>query len=200
MDRAIEDTLAFWFGDQPLGDGPEVDRSARWFSKSEAQDAEIRRRFGAQVSAALAGELDAWAQTPQGRLALVVTLDQFTRNIHRHTPAAFAGDARALAHALEALDRGEDLGLRLIERVFLYMPLEHAEDMAMQHRCVACFRELEQAAPARDQAKFRGFTDYAERHREVIRRFGRFPHRNAILGRENTPEEAAYLSQPGAGF
>lgn len=200
MAHAIEDTLAFWFGDLPLRDGSEADRSALWFSKSEAQDAEIRRRFGAQVSAALAGELDTWAQTPQGRLALVVTLDQFTRNIHRHTPAAFAGDPRALAHTLEALEQGEHLRLPLIGRVFLYMPMEHAEDLAMQHRCVACFRELEQAAPARDQAMFRGFTDYAERHREVIRRFGRFPHRNAILARENTPEESAYLSQPGAGF
>lgn len=200
MADGIDSTLHFWFGPLTTDGVSAEDRLGLWFGKSDDQDATIREQFGPQVEQALAGELDNWAATKAGRMALVLTLDQFTRNIHRGTPRAFAGDSRALQHALHALDQGEDAGMPLIHRVFLYLPLEHAEDLAIQERCVRCFQALESQAPEAAREMFRSFTDYAEQHRDVIRRFGRFPHRNGILGRESTPDERAYLAQPGAGF
>ena len=198
---AIGQTLEFWFG--PLtGDGvPREDRSRLWFGKNAEHDAEISRRFQLQTVQALAGQLEGWAGTgPRGRLALVLTLDQFTRNIFRDTPRAFAGDERALEHAQTALALGEDRDLPLIHRVFMYLPLEHSESLDMQNESVRRFEQLAREAPPGEAEAFAGFLDYAERHREVIREFGRFPHRNPILDRESTPAEQAYLARPGAGF
>lgn len=186
------EVLAFWFGSADAVD-------PRWFKRSDAFDAEIDNRFGATVQAALAGRLDAWALRPEGVLALIVLLDQFTRNMYRGTPAAFAGDAQALALAQKLVDSGELLRLPPLQRWFATMPLEHAEDLALQQQCVRLFEALAaEVGPHREALA--GALDYARRHRDVVARFGRFPHRNAILGRISTPEEAAFLLQPGSSF
>ena len=177
-----EDVLTYWFAP-----GPE--RTARWFRGDAATDADVRRRFASTLESAAHGELDGWAATPRGRLALIVVLDQFSRNVHRGTARAFAQDAHALALCVAGLARGDDRALAPEERAFFYLPLEHAEDAAMQARSVACFEAL--AAEAPEQS---GFVDYAREHRDVIARFGRFPHRNAILGRRSTPDEEAFLA------
>src|SRR5689334_2099390 len=178
-----DDVLAYWFAP-----GPE--RAARWFRGDAATDADCRRRFAATLDAAARGELDGWSATPRGRLALIVVLDQFSRNIHRGTPRAFAQDARALALCLDGLARGDDRTLTPDERGFFYLPLEHAEDAAMQARSVACFEALAAEAP-----EAAGFLPWAREHRDVIARFGRFPARNATLGRPSTPDEEAFLAR-----
>jgi uncharacterized protein (DUF924 family) len=184
--------LAFWFG---APGSAEFGRPRRcWFAKSDAFDAEIRARFGGLLEQANAGAVDAWMRTPLAALALVVVLDQFPRNIHRGTPAAFASDHRALAAARTLVAGGGDRLLLPVQRWFAYLPFEHAEDLAAQRRSMALFSELrhdpDSASPI----------DYARRHYEVIARFGRFPHRNAILGRAATSEETDFLKQPGASF
>jgi uncharacterized protein (DUF924 family) len=188
-----QDVLDFWFGPAPL-----VER-AEWFRKDAAFDAAIRDRFGGTIEAALTGQpgrgVEAWDATPPGALARIVVLDQFTRNAFRGTARAFAGDALALAAARALVERGDDRRLAPLERVFAYLPFEHAEDAAMQARSVALFGALAREVPA-----LAGFEDYARRHAAVIDRFGRFPHRSAMLGRASTAEEVDYLAQPGAGF
>ncbi len=186
------DVLDFWFGTADAFD-------ARWFNGGQAFDREIGERFGATIDAALAGELDAWTATTDGALALIVVLDQFTRNVHRGTPRAFAGDARALALAQALIAGGADRALPPLRRWFVYLPLEHAEDLALQDACVARFEALLAEAGAQREA-IASALDYARRHRDVIARFGRFPHRNAILGRASTAEELDFLRQPGSRF
>lgn len=195
-----ERILTFWFGDDVEALSSLDDLISLWFRKSEATDALIRERFGAAVEAASRGELDDLADTPRGRLALLVLLDQFPRNIYRGTPRAFATDARALSLALEGIEKGHDRELHPLQRLFFYLPLEHAEDLAMQDRAVELCRGLRSEAPVGMERYFDSFLDYAERHRDVIVKFGRFPHRNAILGRESSEAEREYLAQPGAGF
>lgn len=192
--------LAFWFG-ETAGDA-DTARAQRklWWSKDAAVDAGIRERFGALVIEAAAGAHDAWQETPQGRLALIILFDQFPRNMHRDMPQAFAHDAKALQLALDAIETGADQALRPIERVFCYLPLEHSESVAMQERSVALFSALATAVPEADRETFSGYQDYAQRHHAVIARFGRFPHRNRILGRDSTPEETQFLKQPGSSF
>lgn len=187
------DVLEFWFG--APGSAEHGSLRKCWFEKDPAFDAEIRRRFLALVDEAAAGRLDDWADRPEGLLALIVLLDQFPRNLFRDAPRAFATDAQALALAQQALTQGVDAQLMPVARAFIYLPFEHSEDLAMQDRAVALFSALAQHGEA-----FASYLDYAERHRDVIRRFGRFPHRNAILGRASTPEEIAFLARPGAGF
>jgi len=187
------DVLEFWFG--APGSAEHGSLRKCWFEKDPAFDAEIRRRFLALVDEAAAGRLDDWADRPEGLLALIVLLDQFPRNLFRDAPRAFATDAQALALAQQALAQGVDAQLMPVARAFIYLPFEHSEDLAMQDRAVALFSAL-----AQHGAAFASYLDYAERHRDVIRRFGRFPHRNAILGRASTPEEIAFLARPGAGF
>lgn len=183
-----DDVLGFWFG--PL---PHATRHV-WFRKDPAFDAEIRARFGATIEAALAGAHREWTATPQGALARVIVLDQFTRNAYRDTPRAFAGDAQALAMAQAVVAGGRDRMLDRFERWFLYMPFEHSEDPAVQERSLALFRAL--AAETGEP----GNVEWAEKHAAIVRRFGRFPHRNAILGRASTPEELAFLREPGSSF
>ena len=186
----VEDVLDFWFGPPEL-----LGKSRpRWFRKDEKFDAEIWRRFGALHAAAALGELESWRGEPRPMLALVVILDQFSRNLHRGDARAFAQDAHALGCARDALARGDDATLLPVERQFLYMPFEHSEDLADQERAVELMGALEAFEPTR------GLVEWAERHREVVRRFGRFPHRNAVLGRASTPEEAEFLKQPGSSF
>lgn len=187
------DVLEFWFG--APGSAEHGSLRKCWFEKDPAFDAEIRRRFLSLVDEAAAGRLDDWADRPERLLALIVLLDQFPRNLFRDAPRAFATDAQALALAQQALAQGVDAQLMPVARAFIYLPFEHSEDLAMQDRAVALFSALAQHGEA-----FASYLDYAERHRDVIRRFGRFPHRNAILGRASTPEEIAFLARPGAGF
>jgi uncharacterized protein (DUF924 family) len=183
-----QDVLDFWFG--PL---PHATRG-EWFRKDPVFDATIRERFGAAVEAALGGAYDEWSTRAGGALARVLLLDQFTRNIFRDTPRAFAGDALALATAIAVVDAGQDRELDRFERWFLYLPFEHAEDAAMQERSIALFSRL------RDDTGEASPLEWAERHAAVVRRFGRYPHRNAILGRASTPEEIAFLQEPGSSF
>ncbi len=192
--------LEFWFGADRPAALRDPARNRLWWRKNPATDADIRARFGTWVAAALAGRLHHWADEPGGLLALVLVADQFTRNIHRDTPAAFAGDPLALAWCRQALARCDDALLSAAEQAFLYMPLEHSENLADQDECVARFEELAAGAAPADRGALAGMLDYARRHREVIAGFGRFPHRNAILGRVSTAEELAFLQTPGSRF
>lgn len=189
-----QDALDFWF--LPIGAQGHNTQRAEWFRKDDAFDREIFRLFGEAIDTALAGGLRQWDdEGTQGALARILVLDQFTRNVYRGTPKAFAGDALALEAALALDDAGANQTLPSVQRAFAYMPFEHAENLALQERSVLLFEKLNAAATG-----FASTLDYARRHHEVIRKFGRFPHRNAILGRQSTPEELAYLEQPGSGF
>ena len=183
-----EEILTFWFTS-----GPHEDREV-WFRKDDAFDGEIRERFGEAIAAGLAGAFGEWCTTPRGSLARVILLDQFTRNAFRGTPQAFAADARALATAKHALEREFDRELDPYERWFMYMPFVHSEDLATQDQAVTLFVALA------TETGLDSPLPWTQRHRDVIARFGRFPHRNEILGRPSTPEELAFLAQPGSRF
>ena len=195
-----DSVLAFWLGSP--GSATEIAGRQRklWFGKSPENDRAVIERFAATLAAATAGRLDHWARTPRGRLALVIVLDQFPHHIHRDQPQAFATDPQSLALSLDALESGEDKKLAPIERVFLYLPLEHAESLELQERSVSLYEHLAHQAAADERALFDGFLDYARKHRDVVARFGRFPHRNAILERPSTPDELEFLKQPGSRF
>ncbi|MEX0871817.1 MAG: DUF924 family protein [Aquisalimonadaceae bacterium] len=200
MVAGIEQTLIYWFG-QLTEDGlPADDRMSLWFGKDDAQDAEIRRRFSAQLADASANALDHWCNAPSGLIALVVTLDQFSRNIFRDTPAAFAADPKALSLANNAVEHGLDRSMPWIHRVFLYMPLEHAEDPLIQELSVRCFESLAVDAVPAARLLADNFLDYARKHRDIVVRFGRFPHRNNILGRPSSARERAFLREPDSSF
>jgi uncharacterized protein (DUF924 family) len=188
MQQAI---LDFWFG--RAGTVEYATERDFWFRKDPAFDAELTRRFGPAIETALANGFSDWT-TPRGTLARILLLDQFTRNVFRDTPRAFAGDALAVALADEAVGRGADRELIAVERWFMYMPFVHAESPAAQERGMEAFRRL------RDDTSLGDPLVWAEKHAQVIRRFRRFPHRNAILGRESTPEEIAFLATPGSRF
>ncbi|MGH8800962.1 MAG: DUF924 family protein, partial [Casimicrobiaceae bacterium] len=178
--------LDFWF---PPGT---TSKRREWFGKDPEFDRTIRERFGTSLAAGLAGAFGDWCVSARGSLARVILLDQFTRNAFRGTPKAFAGDAAALATAEGALERGIDHELGACERWFMYLPFEHAESLAAQDRSVALFRALA------DEGGLAGPLEWALRHRAIIQRFGRFPHRNAILVRESTADEIAFLREPNS--
>jgi uncharacterized protein (DUF924 family) len=187
MDTLAGGILDFWFGDGTAA-------RDEWFRKDPAFDETIRDRFGSAVAAALGGAFAAWTAEPRGALALVVLLDQFTRNIYRGTARMFAGDARALQVTEAAVAAGFDDALGPYERSFLYLPFQHAETAAAQARSLHLFARL--AAQTGLQSTF----EWAAKHADVIRRFGRYPHRNDILGRVSTAEEIAFLAGPGSRF
>jgi uncharacterized protein (DUF924 family) len=195
-----DDILRFWFGAAPDEATVLAAGGARWFARDAAFDREIGARFGATWADAKDGRLDPWADSGQGGLALLLLLDQFSRNLHRDSPVAYAADAHAQRVCLEGLRRGHDRALTRPQRVFFYLPLEHAENLALQHCSVALFAALRDEAPAELRSPYDGFLHYARAHRDVIAAHGRFPHRNAVLGRASTDAELAYLAQPGAGF
>jgi uncharacterized protein (DUF924 family) len=189
-----QDVLDFWF--LPEGAPGHGQPRREWFRKDARFDQQVRERFGDLVKQALAGGLRDWdAGGPQGTLARILVLDQFTRNAWRGEPGSFAGDVLALAAARALVLTGGDRKLAPMQRCFAYMPFEHAEDARTQEQSVELFTAL-----AREHDGFRSELDYAHRHRGVIARFGRFPHRNPILGRASTPEELAFLGQPGSRF
>lgn len=189
-----DDVLTTWF--------PSDEASAQrlWWGKDEATDAALRERYADTLAAARAGALASWTTSARGRLALIVVLDQLSRNIHRGSAEAFDADAQARALVREGLALGHDRELRPIERVFFYLPLEHSEALADQDECVSLFRALADEAPAEHAARFANYVDFAVKHRDIVARFGRFPHRNATLGRDSTDDELAFLRQPGSSF
>lgn len=185
-----ESVLEFWF----------VAHKDAWWKKSDAFDREIATRFGKTLEQAALGALDAWTATPKGRLALVLVLDQFSRNIYRNDSRAFEHDVQALDLTLEALASGEDQALDVVERTFLYMPLMHAENADLQRTSVAAFERALDVAPPQLARHVASGLDAAKKHAEIIERFGRFPHRNAVLDRASTAEEAEFLQEPGSSF
>ena len=196
MNKDVDAIHEYWFGRLDEAGMCATDRNALWFSANAQDDAHCRERFHSLVDQAVAGDLDAWAAHDDSLVASLVLLDQFTRNIYRGTAQAFSGDTRALTLAQDTIASGHYRRLPAIHQVFLYMPLEHCEDPEVQEECVTLFEEL---AAVTGNAQIDGFTRYAAAHRDVIARFGRFPHRNAILGRESSTQELAYLEQHG-GF
>lgn len=186
--REMWDVVRFWFGDPPGG------RRRAWFEKDPAFDADARARFLRLHSAAARGELESWNETSTGALALIVLTDQLPRNMFRGTAQAFATDPVALACARQIIAKGWDAPMLPVERMFVYLPFEHSESLEDQSRALELFEPLGAFTETADTP------DYARRHWEIVKRFGRFPHRNAILGRASTPEETEFLKQPGSGF
>jgi uncharacterized protein (DUF924 family) len=200
MEHIRDELIDYWFG--PSADDAEAaqGQAKLWWGHDPDTDLELEERFGTAATAAASTFIDHWVGGPRGRLALILLLDQLPRAIHRGTPAAYAMDDKALEVAKGGLASGADRLLRPIQRVFFYLPFEHAENVDEQARSVELFREL--AAGVREEWRptFENYVDFALRHQAIIDRFGRFPHRNAILGRESTPEEIEFLKEPGSGF
>jgi len=193
MNAQAQAVLDFWFGTPGSADSGKA--RTVWFRKDEAFDAEIARRFSPTIESALAGGLDDWDAMPLGTVARIVVLDQFTRNVFRGTARAFAGDVFALAAARRLVADGADQGLAPYERSFVYMPFEHSEDLAAQDMGMQLVTVLAKQHPELEDS-----LKWSVLHRDVIARFGRFPHRNETLGRASTPEEVAFLEQPGSRF
>jgi uncharacterized protein (DUF924 family) len=193
--------LDFWF-DVDASDAEALKRQNRgWFMSSREHDLELAQRFGDLARAAADGKLDSWAASARGRLALIILLDQLPRNLHRGTPEAFAQDARALELCREGLESGLVQALPPLQRVFFCMPLQHAESREIQRLSVDTFAAIARApAPPALSAALAGFANYAVMHREIVDRFGRFPHRNAILGRQSTDAEQEFLASGGPSF
>ena len=205
MDHA-HDILQFWFGRKPYTVARFNERMNFWFGGSDSRetlaekDNEIRQRFGTAIEHAAAGALDSWADSPKRRLALIILLDQFPRNVYRGTAQAYAADARAADLALEGLHTAADATLAPVERIFFYMPLQHAESLELQDESVAAARRLLTEVPKGMAKSFGSLLRFAELHRTIIAEFGRFPHRNTMLGRQSTPEELKFLRDGGPRF
>ena len=195
-----QDLLDFWFADALTSTAAAMARNRVWFANDPAFDAELTQRFGALPECAQQGKLDDWARTPPLALARILALDQLPRNIFRGLTEAYAFDAAAQAAATAAWGGGHDAALHPLQAAFVYLPFEHAEELGMQMRSVELFEALEARAPTGLEQLFAGFADYARRHRAVISRFGRFPHRNEVLRRVSTAEEQAYLAEGGERF
>ena len=199
MDKILE----YWFADAdraPVTLDAMKGRLALWFGERPETDEHIRAHFGAELAAARAGERSAWAETPRGSLALVVVLDQFSRNAYRGTPEAFASDAQSLAVMEAGIAAGFDRGLNVAQRVAYYLPLMHAEDRASSDRCLALYLGLVDEAGASLQPAMRLVKEATERHHRIVQKLGRYPHRNAVLGRASTPEEEAFMKTPDSSY
>lgn len=193
---SVDAVVTFWFGNT-AGEAPAPQTQTRWFKKSDAFDAEIRAQFGDLHQALMDGAHADWLETPRGCVAQILVLDQFSRNLFRGDPRSFASDALALAATDRVLERGWLTELGEHEQCFVLMPLMHAENSERQAQSV---REFEALAERASGDGFDSNVDYAYRHKKIIDRFGRYPHRNAVLGRESTPEEVEFLTQPGSSF
>jgi uncharacterized protein (DUF924 family) len=202
LDEALE-VRRFWFGRLPLKPEGMQARLALWFgtgAEEQRADELVRSGFSTLVERAAAGELSAWADSPRRRLSLILLLDQFPRHIYRGTERAFATDREALALTLSGMQSAADAALTPVERIFFYMPLQHAELRDAQEESVAAYRRLLNEAPQELKEMFASSLESAEQHRSIVARFGRFPHRNRVLGRPDTAEEEAYLGQGGQNF
>lgn len=204
MDK-VNEILDFWF--EGISDGTLIDKEKppvkKWFEKNPAFDNEIRNRFEGDLVQARQGKYKEWEKTAAGRLALIILCDQFSRNMYRDTKGMFESDPLALGLTVRSIKDGTAQELQLIERVFLCMPLMHAEDLKMQQLCVRCFEEIveeSQKKSPQNTGYFKYNLSYAQKHRDIIARFGRFPHRNRILKRTSTPEELGFLKKPGSSF
>lgn len=200
MTDPIEDVLDFWFGElNELGcSGPE--HRKRWWTKSDAFDEAIKAHFLHEYEAVVAGERESGRNTARGTLAYIIVLDQFSRNMFRGTPEMFTADELAREACREGLDAGFDAELEFDERVFFYLPLEHSESMDDHERCLEIFHDLLSSAPEPLEADAKNYLDFAKAHKAIVERFGRYPHRNATLGRASTPEEIEFLEEPGSSF
>ncbi len=201
----IQAILQFWF--EGVADETLIDKMKRpfnkWFRTDKALDQEIRQRFEDDLNNALAGKYKGWEKSPRGALALVLLYDQFTRNMYRDTPGMYKADALSQALTLQLTSGRKERTLSLIERVFVYMPLMHAENIQAQRLSVGYFAELVGESRKKNPGNTHYYSyslDYANRHRAIVERFGRFPHRNKILGRTSTSEEIEFLKKPGSGF
>jgi uncharacterized protein (DUF924 family) len=190
----------FWFGNNLADPDLARSRAGLWWQKDAQIDRHIADRFESWVIKAANRELDRWLATPTGCLALILLTDQFPRNIYRNTSQAFAHDPLARSWCTQGIQTGADLQLHPIERLFFYLPLEHSESLADQDRSVALLQSLAIAVEPSVRSTFEDFTTFAIRHRDIIARFDRFPHRNAILGRESSPAEIAFLAEPNSSF
>jgi uncharacterized protein (DUF924 family) len=196
----IEAILSFWFKEQELS-APQIDhRMDMWFGDDPVIDHEIEKEFADDINAACAGNLDHWAAEPHGRLALIILIDQFRRNIYRNTAKAFSKDKLALRLCVEGAMEKEDRSLTPIQRVFFYMPLQHAESRKVQAKSVELYNRLAEVVTLTYRETFLTVAQFAELHRDIIDQFGRFPHRNKLLDRENTAEEAEYLAGDSPDF
>lgn len=198
-DKRSAEILDFWFGPLKSETDYPPDKARMWFSGTEEVNEMIRVRFAGDLEKASAGAYDHWRKTPRECLALILILDQFTRNLH-DGPEAFAQDSLALALALEAVAKHYDEELYPLQRCFIYLPFEHSEDIEMQEKSVALFTRLAEKAPPAIEFPLAVMLDYAKKHHEIIKKFGRFPHRNAALGRKSTPQEIEFLKTPGSSF
>jgi len=197
---APEDVLAFWFADATTGPEALQQRNRLWFQGGAPFDHECTKHFAASLAAAADGGLDHWTESPRGRLALILLLDQFSRNIYRGTAAAYQQDARALAACREGIELGHDRQLAPVERTFFYLPMEHAEDRKIQSLSVQQFEALAGEAPEELREQLQANAGYARGHRDIVEQFGRFPHRNLVLERANTADEDAYLADDAPRF
>src|SRR3970040_59702 len=197
-----EEILGYWFGELKESEAPSSDYYKIWFAKRIEIDQYIKTTFEEDLALAVGGKLKSWENTPRGTLALIILLDQFSINIYRGTAKAFSQDSLALDVCLRGIEKGFDKRLHPVERLFLYMPLEHSEDLEIQKKSVEYFSMLEKLFPAPPSlaSMVSEFKKYAGMHYVIIERFGRFPHRNEILGRKSTPEEIEFLKQPGSSF
>ncbi len=199
MQDEYQDILDFWFG--PIsGEVCEENRQKLWFMGGVEIDEEIKQRFGDRVVMASEGALEHWLETPEGNLAYVILLDQFTRNIYRKQARAFASDHLARKACRAGLAKGFDQQLAPIQRVFFYLPLEHSEDLADQQECCDLYAALRDCVSEQNEPVFAGFYDYAVKHHDIIAQFGCFPHRNDVLGREGTEEQNRWLEESGVRF
>jgi uncharacterized protein (DUF924 family) len=196
----IDAIIAFWFKEQQLS-APQIDRRMDvWFGEDAMFDQQVIGEFADDVERASEGELDHWADEPRGRLALILLLDQFRRNIYRNTARAYAKDKLALKLCVEGAMARKDQSLTPIQRAFFYMPLQHAESAKVQKRSVMLFNKLADAVSPTYRETFATIAQFAELHHDIIEQFGRFPHRNKVLGRENTREEDEYLAGDSPDF
>ena len=196
----IQRILDFWFSDSEL-DSPQLDsRMDRWFGANDELDEQIRSEFGELIEQAPTGQLESWADTPRGRLALIILLDQFSRNAYRGTAQAFTHDKKALKLAIEGTLAGDHKQLNSVERMFFFMPLQHAESLKIQEKSVSIFKALAETVPGTLHETFLMAAQFAELHRDIVAEFGRFPHRNAVLGRPDSSAEAAYLGDDNPSF
>lgn len=200
MSDRVDEILEFWFGELDQLGRASAEQRKRWWTKSEAFDETIKARFSSDRDAITSGEREDWRAFPRGALAYIIVLDQFPRNMFRGTAKMFATDDRARAACREGLGKGFDMKLAFDPRVFFYLPLEHSEDLSDQKRCVELFARLIEDAPKALEADAKYYLDFAERHCAIVERFGRFPHRNEILGRASTHEEKEFLEEPGSSF
>ena len=196
----IEDVLTFWFKEHALS-APQIDRRMDiWFGADPIFDHEITKEFSNDVELASAGKLDYWAESPRGRLALIIMVDQFRRNIYRNTAQAFSKDTTALKYCVEGAMKKHEQDLAPIEKVFFYMPLQHAESRKVQAKSVKIYARLIDSASPTYRETFETVLQFAELHKDIIDQFGRFPHRNTLLKRANTPEENEYLTGDSPTF